>query len=142
MKMDESEFHSRRLPPFRAVPPAWRREILQAARLAVAVDVAPVSATVWQHVRELFWPSPRVWAALAATWMILVAVDFRERPKRVALPERAEAWAADTARLFREQRGMMVELIGPPPLRGPSQQSGQGPHTRPRSELARELNCA
>lgn len=48
--------------PFRRVPAAWRREILNAA-----------PAPSW---REWLWPSPVAWGAVAAAWVLIVALQL------------------------------------------------------------------
>ena len=58
----------------RAAPVAWRAEILGEARTAAAQQqLETPAATGW---RSWFWPAPRAWAALAACWVALLAVQF------------------------------------------------------------------
>ncbi len=60
--------------PVRAVPAAWRAEILREARTAAAQQrLETPAATGW---RSWFWPAPRAWAALAACWVVLLAVQL------------------------------------------------------------------
>ena len=52
--------------PWREVPPAWREEILRQA------PRAKDPASIW---KELLWPSPAIWGAMAAVWLVFVTVD-------------------------------------------------------------------
>lgn len=50
--------------PLREIPPHWRGRILANAQ--------PTTGR-W---REWFWPCPQAWAALAAAWIVILAVDL------------------------------------------------------------------
>ena len=53
---------------FREPPAGLRAEILRACAAATA-------AWTW---RDWLWPAPQAWAALAALWLVLAAVQFSE----------------------------------------------------------------
>jgi hypothetical protein len=74
MKPDEFEQRLRRQ-SWREVPPAWRREILAAARAAGSPDHPrePAAARWWGQLSFLLWPSPRAWAAVAAAWLVILS---------------------------------------------------------------------
>jgi hypothetical protein len=55
--------------PLRAVPPEWRAEILTAA---TAKAPGKKSRSVWQ---AWLWPSPYAWGALAAAWLVILALN-------------------------------------------------------------------
>lgn len=57
--------------PLRRPPAGWRDEILS----ALPANQPPAAS--W---REWLWPPPRAWAALAAVWLILFAIDFAASP--------------------------------------------------------------
>jgi hypothetical protein len=59
--------------PLKSVPAEWRAQILGAAR-AQAREV-PASARPLQWLRELFWPNPQAWGALAAIWIVIAAFE-------------------------------------------------------------------
>ena len=67
--------------PFRTPPPD-----LRAAILGVPSNVVTVARWTW---RDWFWPSPQVWAALAAVWVVFAALSFF--PGDVAPPVSAVA---------------------------------------------------
>lgn len=69
---------------------------------------------VW---RELVWPSRRIWAGLAAVWILIVAANFsiRDHPtvKMAKSPTSGQMVMA-----FRQQQQLLNELLGPddPPV--------------------------
>lgn len=74
----------------RQTPPAWRAEILREARGAMVQEVS--AATGW---RSWLWPTPKAWAALAACWLVLLAVNTVNQPERSMrmMPTDAKAMA-------------------------------------------------
>ena len=65
--------------PFRALPPAWREEILATAEAA-----RPRRSTVHQNHapawwRALLWPRPVAWAGVAAAWVAILALNHAGR---------------------------------------------------------------
>src|ERR1043166_6695073 len=71
--------------PLRQVPPAWRADILCAARNAAAVQrgtrntehaTRSFLSTLNSQLSTLLWPSPRAWAGLAALWLLMLAVNL------------------------------------------------------------------
>lgn len=69
----------------------------------------PVLLLLW---RKLIWPSRRVWAGLAAAWVLIVAVNFSMRDRSPA-STMAAAPAPQMMLTFREQQKLLNELIGP-----------------------------
>ena len=87
----------------RAAPAQWRAEILREAR-STAVQPAP-DVTGW---RSWLWPAPQAWAALAACWLVLLAVNYFDRA-----PVNAAVAQADAARLLMalaEKQNALLEL--------------------------------
>jgi len=86
--MNQDEFESRlQRTPLKQIPGEWRDEILAAA-FTVAVDIdrritpirAPAFTATWpRHLRELFWPHPIAWSALAAIWLMIAVAQFAIR---------------------------------------------------------------
>jgi hypothetical protein len=58
--------------PFRAPPASWRRDIL--------ANAAPADAPRAWNWREWLWPSPAVWGAMAALWIILLSIHAATMP--------------------------------------------------------------
>lgn len=78
--------------PRSSVPPAWRADILREARSAAAQQTLATNVvTGW---RSWFWPAPRAWAALAACWVVLLAVQLF-----VGAPAATAVAQVDTPRL-------------------------------------------
>jgi hypothetical protein len=156
MNPDPFEHHLTRQ-PLRAVPAEWRAEILtragdlQSPSLASTtvadgdcksparasasspISSSPSPAPWW---REWLWPCPQAWAALAAVWVLLIALNFSTRDRSAAntvsakaLPLMPYAW--------REQQKLLAELFPPEPLAPPRVrvQPAPVPSPAPRSEL-------
>ncbi|MCX8157866.1 MAG: hypothetical protein N3J91_15740 [Verrucomicrobiae bacterium] len=70
--MQQDCFEERlRSQPWRPLPRAWRKEILDTA-LASAQPQA--GSRRWRLMLEyLLWPGPRAWAAVAALWIVALA---------------------------------------------------------------------
>jgi hypothetical protein len=102
--MDEFEALLKRQ-PLRSVPTEWRREILAAA------DNAP--AEPWW--RPWFYPSPVAWAAIAATWLVIIGLNAAARvePPQTAA-HRQESVNGIHAALAERQR-LLNELADPDP---------------------------
>jgi len=103
--------------PLRAVPPEWREEILaiaEAQQRAVPCCEPALSVSLWQWLRELFWPAPQAWASLAAVWLVILAVNLITRDPaptgfaRHAAPATPLQWE-----LLQEQQRLFAELVGP-----------------------------
>ena len=60
--------------PLKSVPPEWRGQILREARAQVSRDVPASHSRSW--LRELFWPAPQAWGALAAVWIVIAVFRF------------------------------------------------------------------
>lgn len=90
------------------------------------------ATTIWHLFwRELIWPSRRIWAGLAAVWVLMIAanVSMRDRTPTVAMKS---ASGPVMILSFRQQERLLTELLGPDEPRA------AGPATplvpRPRSE--------
>jgi hypothetical protein len=92
--------------PLRATPAAWRAEILREARTAAAQqNMEPTAVTGW---RSWLWPAPRAWAALAACWVVLLAVQlFVGTPAATAV---AQVDAPRLALALEAKRHTLLEL--------------------------------
>ena len=101
-------------PPLREVPPAWREEILEAARGAASARHASRIAHHVPRWRELFWPCPQAWAALAAVWLVIFALNFAARDPSPAPHARQAALPSREMReMLKAQEQLFAELAGP-----------------------------
>ena len=83
--------------------------------------------------RALFWPHPRAWAALAAVWLAIIAIDLSLRePSPPALARRPQAPAPQVLAALKEQKRLLAELLGSAPPAEAVPVGGVAP--RPRSE--------
>ncbi len=115
--------------PMRAVPPAWRAEILREARLAAAAqeDEGPVA---WWH--ELLWPRPMAWGSLAAAWAI-IAILHTATPATPTLVAHQTPSSSETMQRFSEQRRQLAVLLD---LSAETAAPQRSKPSGPRSELA------
>jgi hypothetical protein len=59
--------------PLKSVPTEWRAQILREVRAQASRDVPTTSSQPLSWLRELFWPCPQAWGALAAVWIVIAA---------------------------------------------------------------------
>jgi len=100
--------------PVKLVPPAWRAEILSAAQRAagsVHASRIPHHVPWW---RELFWPCPQAWAAMAAVWLVICALNFAVQESIPAnLARHGGAPSPQLRELLKQQEQLFAELVGP-----------------------------
>ena len=71
----EKQLASQRL---KTIPPEWRAEILGAAQRTARRDASTTETPRLQPLhwlRELLWPCPQAWAALAGVWIVIAVVQ-------------------------------------------------------------------
>ena len=102
---------------FRQVPPAWREELLSAARPG-RLEGRPEPTRTWPAVRagwrDLLWPSPRAWGGLAAAWCLILGFHLPDADRRT-MPAMASSQGLsgeETAAAIREQRQLLADLMG------------------------------
>ena len=69
----------------------------------------PVLLLMW---RELVWPSRRIWAGLAAVWIMILAVNFSSRDHSQLVAEKS-APTAEMVLTWWQQQQLLAELLGP-----------------------------
>ena len=97
---------------FRGVPTEWRAVILQGAVHAVhttrpAGQGEGGNASWW---RELLWPCPQAWAALAAAWVCILGLNAaigEDAPARKS----SESFQREAAMAITERRRELAELL-------------------------------
>lgn len=112
--MNEFEQRLNRQPP-KAIPPAWRAEILAAARTAqAACQPFRPSSSILHFLSSLLWPHPKAWAGLAAVWVVIVGLQLASRDEsgsRVAA--KAAPPSPEMVAELKKQQRMFAELVGP-----------------------------
>jgi hypothetical protein len=101
MNLDEFE-NKLRSQPRREIPPEWRREILGSLRGKVGV-----AAPWW---RQLLWPHPAAWGALATLWMAVFAFHLAagpDTPPRARVEKKADA---DMFLAYEERKRLWAEF--------------------------------
>ena len=105
--------------PQRPIPPAWRQDILRAAREAaprqpVASHRDSLLSRLNSMVAELVWPNPRAWAGLAAVWVLVFGLNFATRePAPAGLAQQSERPSPQRRELLQQQVRLLAELVGP-----------------------------
>lgn len=82
---------------------------------------------------ELIWPYRRVWAGLAAVWIVLLAVQFGTHQNPETTPRVTSA--AELAAALEQRRQLLAELfrptpVAPPPKRPPQARAPDHFHRR------------
>ena len=137
MKPDDFEQRLQRQ-SLRQIPAEWREEILREGRRAAVPEIGNAETASspklnWRAMlTNIFWPNPQAWAALAAVWILVFAVDFSMRDKAPVVAEKSAPSPEVIAELKQQQR-LLVELIG---AREKHDAGPQGFFPRPRSECA------
>jgi hypothetical protein len=66
--------------------------------------------TFW---RELIFPSRRIWAGLAAAWILIFVFNISQRDPAELLARKSPPPAPQMILTFRQQERLLTELIGP-----------------------------
>ncbi len=86
----------------------WEGRRVAAPKFRVA-GTATLPMLIW---RELIWPSRRIWAGLAAVWVLIFVFNFSQRDPAELLA-RKSAPPPEMILTFRQQERLLAELIGP-----------------------------
>jgi hypothetical protein len=97
------------------IPGEWRAEILTAAESAISPQKrnqgrSNPNPILW--LRELFWPNPKAWAALAAVWIFIFALNFSMRDKSPVLAGKVSPPSPEMVAELRQQKLLLAQLIG------------------------------
>ena len=121
--------------PMRAVPAAWRAQILREAVVAVsdrrnlAQDnrrSEPAAAVWW---RELLRPHPLAWASLAAAW-VTIAILHTATPAAPMLVAQQTPSSREAMQRFTEQRRELAVLLDfSTETAAPQKTKSSGPHS-------------
>jgi len=96
--------------------------------------VTMILETFW---RELIWPSRRIWAGLAATWILVFVFNFSQRDPSELLARKSPPPSPEMILTFPQQERLMAELIGPnePQAVAPSKEFLPQPRSEGRIEI-------
>lgn len=100
--------------PLREVPLAWRAGILSATQRTNSSRHSPLVTghRVWW--RELFWPCPQAWAALAAVWLLIMGLNFLSQESLPSVLASHTAPPSSQVRdLLKQQERLFAELVDP-----------------------------
>ena len=111
--------------PLKSIPPEWRAQILNEAQARAPRDIPGAKSNRLWWLRELVWPCPQAWGALAAVWIVIAAFKF-------TTPNSSTANAGEIAKnqtiSVSEQRRELANLLDAAP-----EKSSRPPANRPRS---------
>jgi hypothetical protein len=113
--MDDFEKHIQRQ-SLRKIPGEWRAGILREGwRAAVPNnkrDADTASLPKWNWLGEIFWPNQKAWAALAAVWIFIFALNFSIRDKTPMVAEKVSPPSPEVVAELRQQKILFAELVG------------------------------
>jgi hypothetical protein len=89
---------------------ATRREVLNAELRAAETSPLNWPRVLW---RELVWPCRRIWAGMAAVWLVILVVNFSMRDDSQTMAMQSPPPSPEMILTFRQQERLLAELIGP-----------------------------
>lgn len=138
MNSDPFEHHLSRQ-PLRPVPAAWRDEMLASASAPQSPPSPSQPSTLISQLQSWLWPCPQAWAALAAVWVVLLAMNFADdsRSSRTSQTASHPISPAELHYAWREQQKLLAELFPPEPVAPlrPHVQPVPAPAAAPRSDV-------
>jgi hypothetical protein len=117
MKPEEFELRLSRQ-PLRQIPPAWRVEILSAARDAQAAHHASrITHQSWlstlnHQLSTLLWPHPKAWAGLAAVWVCILVLSLSTHDASPKLTAKSAPPSPEVIVQLKKQQKLYTELVG------------------------------
>ncbi len=118
MKTDDFEKRLQRQAP-REISPAWREEILSAARQAETSRYpSPATypsflATLIQQLLTLSRPNRAAWAGLATVWVAILALNFSARDNSTVATRQVSPPSPEAIAAWRQQRRELASLTEP-----------------------------
>ena len=137
----DSEFEKKlRRQPVKEIPPAWRADILSAARAEQPIRHSSFVirpgwlSTLNSQLSTFFWPHPRAWAGLAAVWIFILMLNFSMWEKSPVVAEKSSPPSPEVIVELRKQQRLFAELMGAnetpeadwPKVFSPQPRSGRG----------------
>ena len=118
---------ARRLDQIRHVTIASLQE-----RSTVRDQTLPI-AIILKLWRELIWPCRRIWAGLAAVWLVLAVFNLTHAEHGKTAVAKSSPPSAEVRIAFQEQQRLLAEILGPPRAAAPAEPPRRS-NPRPRSE--------
>jgi hypothetical protein len=91
-----------------------RKVVWEGRRVAVpkfrVADTATLPMLIWH---ELILPCRRVWAGLAAVWILIFVFNFSQRDPAELMARKSPPPSPEMILTFRQQERLLAELIGP-----------------------------
>jgi len=105
------EENFRRIEPDHISRIRWAKAVEAAAGPAPVCRLTPIMAFCeWWH--DMIWPCRRIWAGLAAVWVLIFVFNFSQRDKSEILARKTPPPSPEMILAFRQQQRLLAELIG------------------------------
>jgi anti-sigma factor RsiW len=133
------EGNFRHIEPDQIVRMRWAKAIAAAAGPAPVRQLTPIMAIFeWWH--DVIWPCRRIWAGLAAVWVVILAVNLSMRDNSQTMAMKSSPPSPEMIMAFQQQERLLAELIGPNETRNAEPPKLSLP--QPRSQRRIELSTA
>jgi hypothetical protein len=113
--MKSFEQHLRRQQP-REIPSEWRSQILCAAEAASVQGNLRMPDTLiarlGRQIRAYLWPHPIAWAALGASWVVILVVNLSLHEPSPMMAKKSAPVTPDTLAELKRERVLFAEVAG------------------------------
>jgi len=122
--------------PMRQIPSKWRTQILQTANSSC--HASPGARRSWlstisHQLPTILWLNPKAWAALAAVWVVIFALQSTSRQHTETVATVSAPRPSTFLMSLKDEQQTLVELMGNNQPDDRDQPRHSGP--KPRSEL-------
>ena len=114
MKSDDLE-EKLQCQSLRKIPGNWRAEIVAAAtgrKSEIESREQTGFSTSVARLATIFWPHPKAWAALAAIWIFIFALNFSMRDSAPRIVEKSAPPSPEMVMELKKERLLFAELMG------------------------------
>ena len=130
------EDNFRHIEPDQIIRMRWAKAVEAAAEPVPVRRLTPIMAIIeWWH--DMIWPCRRIWAGLAAVWVVILAVNLSMRDNSQTKAMKSSPPSPEMIMAFQQQERLLAELIGPNETRNaePPKLSLPQPRSQRRIEL-------